>query len=117
VIGSPNGIRTTHTGSLPRPDDLVLLLYAEVAGEPVDEPALQQQVRAAVAESVRKLMRAYFPGEATGNDAWRYQYQSSDGARGVGISCRANEGGYHNAMVEFVHFATDKRLTESLGAR
>ena len=38
-------IRTTHTGSLPRPDDLVDLLYAEESGEAVDAGALQQRVR------------------------------------------------------------------------
>jgi 5-methyltetrahydropteroyltriglutamate--homocysteine methyltransferase len=47
-------IRTTHTGSLPRPDDLVSLLYAEVTGELTDRPALEQRVREAVIESVRQ---------------------------------------------------------------
>jgi len=43
-------IRTTHTGSLPRPDDLVELLYADERGEATDRDALQQRVREAVAE-------------------------------------------------------------------
>ena len=43
-------IRTTHTGSLPRPDDLVDLLYAEERGEQTDRDALQQCVRDAVVE-------------------------------------------------------------------
>src|SRR3954471_18811185 len=47
-------IRTTHTGSLPRPDDLVDLLYAEERGETQDGDALQQRVRAAVAEITKQ---------------------------------------------------------------
>jgi len=43
-------IRTTHTGSLPRPDDLVDLLYAEERGEIADRDALNARIRSAVAE-------------------------------------------------------------------
>jgi 5-methyltetrahydropteroyltriglutamate--homocysteine methyltransferase len=45
---------TTHTGSLPRPDDLVRMMYAKEEGVPVDPAALAARVRAAVAEVVRK---------------------------------------------------------------
>ena len=45
---------TTHTGSLPRPDDLVRMMYAKEEGVPVDGTALGSRVRAAVAEVVRK---------------------------------------------------------------
>ena len=51
-------IRTTHTGSLPRPDDLVDLLYAEERGETADRAALERRVREAVAESVRQQVAA-----------------------------------------------------------
>jgi len=51
---STQAILTTHTGSLPRPDDLVDLLYAQENDEPVDIAALQVRVRTAVAESVRQ---------------------------------------------------------------
>ncbi|MSQ24421.1 MAG: hypothetical protein EXR58_07735, partial [Chloroflexi bacterium] len=51
---SVDRILTTHTGSLPRPDDLIGLLYAAEAGELADREALDQQVRAAVAESTRR---------------------------------------------------------------
>jgi 5-methyltetrahydropteroyltriglutamate--homocysteine methyltransferase len=47
-------ILTTHTGSLPRPWDLVDLLLAKEAGTPVDPEAFQARVRSAVAEVVRK---------------------------------------------------------------
>jgi 5-methyltetrahydropteroyltriglutamate--homocysteine methyltransferase len=46
-------ILTTHTGSLPRPPDLVELLRQREAGEPVDGAAFGRRVRAAVAEVVR----------------------------------------------------------------
>jgi len=45
---------TTHTGSLPRPDDLIRMMYAKEEGVPVDPDALAARVRAAVAEIVRK---------------------------------------------------------------
>lgn len=45
---------TTHTGSLPRPDDLIRLMYAKEEGIPVDLQALAARVRTAVAEIVGK---------------------------------------------------------------
>jgi 5-methyltetrahydropteroyltriglutamate--homocysteine methyltransferase len=45
---------TTHTGSLPRPDDLIRMMYAKEEGVPVDREALAAHVRQAVAEVVRK---------------------------------------------------------------
>ena len=45
---------TTHTGSLPRPDDLIRMMYAKEEGVPVDASALAARIRAAVAEVVKK---------------------------------------------------------------
>src|SRR5476651_2627032 len=45
---------TTHTGSLPRPDDLIRMMYAKEEGVPVDPAALAARVRQAVAEVVKK---------------------------------------------------------------
>jgi 5-methyltetrahydropteroyltriglutamate--homocysteine methyltransferase len=45
---------TTHTGSLPRPDDLIRTMFAKEEGVPVDRPALGARIRSAVAEIVRK---------------------------------------------------------------
>jgi len=45
---------TTHTGSLPRPEDLIRMMYAKEEGVPVDAAALSQRVAAAVDEVVRK---------------------------------------------------------------
>src|SRR3979409_1804355 len=62
---STDAILTTHTGSLPRPDDLVDLLYAQESGEPVDSAALQSRIRSAVSESVHQQIAA---GIDIGND-------------------------------------------------
>ena len=45
---------TTHTGSLPRPDDLIRMMYAKEEGVPVEPAALAARVKAAVAEVVKK---------------------------------------------------------------
>jgi len=45
---------TTHTGSLPRPEDLIRMMYAKEEGMPVDSVALAARVRSAVAEVVNK---------------------------------------------------------------
>ena len=49
---------TTHTGSLPRPEDLIRMMYAKEEGVPVDAAALSQRVAAAVEEVVRKQAAA-----------------------------------------------------------
>ena len=49
---------TTHTGSLPRPDDLIRTMFAKEEGVPVDAGALATRIRAAVAEVVRKQTEA-----------------------------------------------------------
>jgi len=58
VIGSAERIPTTHTGSLPRPDDLIELLYRDANGEEIDRPRLDRRVREAVAESVQQQLDA-----------------------------------------------------------
>jgi 5-methyltetrahydropteroyltriglutamate--homocysteine methyltransferase len=52
------GIRTTHTGSLPRPDDLIRMMWAKGDGIPVDEQALARRVASAVREAVDRQMQA-----------------------------------------------------------
>jgi 5-methyltetrahydropteroyltriglutamate--homocysteine methyltransferase len=49
---------TTHTGSLPRPDDLIRTMYAKEEGVPVDRAALDARIRKAVAEVVQKQVAA-----------------------------------------------------------
>ncbi len=49
---------TTHTGSLPRPEDLVRAMFAKEEGEPVDPAALRMRIRSAVAAVVEKQVEA-----------------------------------------------------------
>ncbi|MFL5265381.1 MAG: cobalamin-independent methionine synthase II family protein [Stellaceae bacterium] len=49
---------TTHTGSLPRPEDLVRTMFAKEEGVPVDPAALNARIRSAVAEVVAKQVAA-----------------------------------------------------------
>jgi len=49
---------TTHTGSLPRPEQLIRTMYAKEEGVPIESAALAAQVRAAVAEVVKKQVTA-----------------------------------------------------------
>ncbi|HWG30188.1 MAG TPA: cobalamin-independent methionine synthase II family protein [Steroidobacteraceae bacterium] len=49
---------TTHTGSLPRPPDLVDMMFAKEEGVPVESAALASRIRGAVAEVVQKQLAA-----------------------------------------------------------
>jgi 5-methyltetrahydropteroyltriglutamate--homocysteine methyltransferase len=62
---SPDRFLTTHAGSLPRPADLVRMMFAKEEGVPVDPTALGVRIRSAVAETVRKQVQA---GVAIVND-------------------------------------------------
>lgn len=53
-----DGIPTTHTGSLPRPDDLIRMMWARGDGVPVDEAALARRVATAVREVVDRQIEA-----------------------------------------------------------
>ncbi len=45
---------TTHTGSLPRPEDLIRMMFAKEEGVPVEPHALGARITSAVAEIVRR---------------------------------------------------------------
>jgi 5-methyltetrahydropteroyltriglutamate--homocysteine methyltransferase len=53
-----SGFRTTHTGSLPRPDDLLALMFAREGGEAVDEGALDETIERATAYVIERQKRA-----------------------------------------------------------
>jgi 5-methyltetrahydropteroyltriglutamate--homocysteine methyltransferase len=55
---STNRTLTTHTGSLPRPDDLLVMIEAKDNGEPFDESALNSRVRSAVEEIVKSQVES-----------------------------------------------------------
>ncbi len=56
MLRSSERILTTHTGSLPRPPDLLELILAKEAGTLADRAAFDARVRQAVAEVVRKQL-------------------------------------------------------------
>lgn len=49
---------TTHTGSLPRPDDLIRMMFAKEEGVPVDTDALNDRVHGAVRDVVKAQLDA-----------------------------------------------------------
>jgi 5-methyltetrahydropteroyltriglutamate--homocysteine methyltransferase len=53
-----SGFRTSHTGSLPRPDYLLELVFARESGEAVSEAALDEAVERATAEVVERQKQA-----------------------------------------------------------
>lgn len=55
---SPGRILTTHVGSLPRPDDLVDIMFAREDGIPIDEAALQARIERGVGEAVGHQVRS-----------------------------------------------------------
>jgi 5-methyltetrahydropteroyltriglutamate--homocysteine methyltransferase len=54
MAGSNGRIRTTHAGSLPRPDDLADMIWKQLDGEEVDQSQLEARLDSAVAEVVAK---------------------------------------------------------------
>lgn len=58
-------IASTHTGSLPRPDDLIRMMWAVGDGIPVDRVALDERISSAVTEMVTRQVAA---GVAVVND-------------------------------------------------
>ena len=58
MAGSNGRIRTTHAGSLPRPDDLADMIWQRMDGADVDEAALAARLDSAVAEIVAKQREA-----------------------------------------------------------
>jgi len=55
---STDRIVTTHAGSLPRPDDVVDMIWAGIEGQPTDQAALDQRLESAVADIVRQQREA-----------------------------------------------------------
>jgi 5-methyltetrahydropteroyltriglutamate--homocysteine methyltransferase len=51
-------ILATHAGSLPRPEDLVSMMYAKIDGEAAEAAALDDRIRRAVVETVARQIGA-----------------------------------------------------------
>ena len=88
-------IRCTHTGSLPRPDDLVQIMWAVGDGIPVDAAALESRVESAVAEVVGRQVAA---GVSVVNDG-----EMSKPSYATYVKDRLN--GFDGDSVQSYHFA------------
>ncbi len=55
---STSRIRTTHTGSIPRPPEIFALMRSAAAGQPVDSKAYEAAITRTVADIVRKRVEA-----------------------------------------------------------
>jgi 5-methyltetrahydropteroyltriglutamate--homocysteine methyltransferase len=97
---STDRILTTHTGSLPRPPELLAELVRRDRGEPVDADALAARVREAVADSVRRQTRA---GIAVVNDGevGKIGYSTYVTERLDGFGGEADPPGPPTDMLEF----------------
>src|SRR6516164_4377187 len=56
--GGNDRILTTHAGSLPRPDDVADLIWAQLDGQQVDETELEAKIDAGVADVIAKQREA-----------------------------------------------------------
>ncbi len=100
MLYSTDRILTTHAGSLPRPPDLRDMVVTKASGAPYDAAALDQRLKSAVAEVVRRQVES---GVDCVNDGelskanftdyvrWRiagYQERPSSGPRRLSITAR-----------------------------
>src|SRR3954464_9662351 len=105
---STDRILTTHTGSLPRPPDLLAELIRRDRGEAVDVVALDARVRDAVADSVRRQAAA---GIAVVNDgeAGKIGYSTYVTERLDGFGGEAAPPGPPTDMLEFPDYLARTR--------
>jgi len=71
-------ILTTHTGSLPRPEDLIRMTWAQADGVPVDAAAFAARVESAVREVVRKQLAAGISLIKSDQIRYRYRLEGHD---------------------------------------
>jgi len=95
MTDTPDRILTTHTGSLPRPDDLIQIMWAVGDGIPVDQAALSERVSAAVEEVVDRQIEA---GISVVNDG-----EMSKPSYATYVKDRLN--GFGGESVQSYHFA------------
>jgi 5-methyltetrahydropteroyltriglutamate--homocysteine methyltransferase len=100
MLYSTNRILTTHAGSLPRPPDLMEMVFAKANGSPYDPTRLDQRLKSAVAEVVLRQAECGIDcvndGELSKTNftdyvRWRiagYEERPSSGARRLSITAR-----------------------------
>ena len=105
------GFKTTHTGSLPRPEELLDLMFAREGGEAVDQAALDEAINRATAGVIAEQVRAGItvvgdgemskPSYATyikhrlsgfGGEAGQYEFQDLEEFPGAKAQVFGNKG-------------------------
>ena len=103
MLHSTDYFLTTHTGSLPRPEDLIRMMFAKEEGVPVDRAALAVRIRSAVAEIVRRQVES---GVTVVNDGEMskpsYATYVKDRLNGFGGESRPLQ---YRDLVDFPHMA------------
>jgi 5-methyltetrahydropteroyltriglutamate--homocysteine methyltransferase len=91
---STNRILTTHTGSLPRPADLIELLRAKETGQPYNDALFKDRVRGAVVEVVHQQADAgvdvVSDGELGKPGFFQYIRTRLEGMEGLNPEARVN---------------------------
>jgi 5-methyltetrahydropteroyltriglutamate--homocysteine methyltransferase len=107
-------IPTTHTGSLPRPHDLIQMMWAQGDGIPVDEAALARRVADAVHEVVERQVDA---GIAIVNDGEmsKPSYATYVKDRLNGFGGESVQDYFFDDLVDFPHAA--ERVSADPGRR
>jgi 5-methyltetrahydropteroyltriglutamate--homocysteine methyltransferase len=100
---SVDRILTTHTGSLPRPADLVQMMFAKEEGQAVDRAALAARVRSAVADIVRKQVASGIDVVNDG-EVSKPSYATYVKDRLMGFGGRSHPLAYRD-LVDFPEFA------------
>ena len=97
-------VRTTHTGSLPRPADLAATLEARARGESVDEAALERRVTEEVRAVVRKQVECGLDFVNDG-EAGKYSYAAYVKERLTGFSRASTPRRFSPDHSEFPNWA------------
>ena len=131
MIRSIDRFLTTHTGSLPRPDDLVRIMYAKEEGQTVDRAELATHIRDAVAGVVAQQKEAGIDiindGEMSKPSYATYVKDRLSGFGGTGnthssiktwwisrtwqsayLAIQGDPGGRPRLVMDRSHFATSK---------
>ena len=97
-------IRTTHTGSLPRPPDLAATLEARARGESIDEAALERRITEEVRAVVRKQVECGLDFVNDG-EAGKYSYAAYVKDRLTGFSRSSTPRRFSADHQEFPNWA------------
>lgn len=96
--------------------ELYVMKNGTVVGSRWKRAYKAKQDCAAAEATVRSLLKPYVPDDVVGKEKRRYQMQTKDKQIGAGISCKENDGNFHELIIELVHFQRDAELSGLIGA-